>query len=75
MYSSKMGLQTNMSYFIDNQSSKTNGNSSELKLPFGAADQSSQQSSDHVLTAKQKAENKAKEEALEKERLKAEEKL
>merc|ERR1712008_153519 len=51
---------------IEQQNSRTNGNKSDLKLPFGTADPNSQQSCDHVLTSKQKAENKAKEDALDK---------
>merc|ERR1712008_478771 len=53
---------------IEQQNSRTNGNKSDLKLPFGTADPNSQQSCDHVLTSKQKAENKAKEDALDKKR-------
>merc|ERR1711997_1097905 len=46
----------------------------ELKLPFGTADaSSSQQTCDHVMTSRQKAENKAKEEALEQKRKQEEE--
>merc|ERR1712008_280750 len=48
---------------IEQQNSRTNGNKPDLKLPFGTADPNSQQSCDHVLTSKQKAENKAKEDA------------
>merc|ERR1712008_325366 len=53
---------------IEQQNSRTNGNKSGLKLPFGTADPNSQQSCDHVLTSKQKAENKAKEDVLDKKR-------
>ena len=53
---------------IEQQNIRTNGNKSDLKLPFGTADPNSQQSCDHVLTSKQKAENKAKEDALDKKR-------
>merc|ERR1711935_1075243 len=42
---------------------QNNKNKADLKLPFGTAENaSSQQTCDHVMTSKQKAESKAKEE-------------
>merc|ERR1711902_370591 len=55
---------------IDQQ--QTN-NKAEMKLPFGTADASSQQTCDHVMTSKQKAEQKAKEEEEKKKQEESEE--
>merc|ERR1712156_1008394 len=51
-----------------------NNNKAEMKLPFGTADASSQQTCDHVMTSKQKAEQKAKEEEEKRKQEESEEK-